>query len=173
MNDGYTLSLATPDQLDETYALIRRVWEQLENKEVFAVEALTRDSFAPYLSEQGFCVTARSQDGELAGVLACLYPGLDEDNLGYDLDFPASELMRVCLMDIGAVAPEHRGHRLEQRMLLFAEEQVKGTDGVHLMCSVSPYNPASLHSVQKCGYRIMCTKMKYAGYLRHILLKTL
>ena len=171
MTDGYTLSLATPVQLQETYGLIRRVWELLDNKEIFAVEALTPETLAPYLDDYGFCVTARDEKGELAGVLACCYPGLDEDNLGYDLDYPPEELMRVCLMDIGAVAPEHRGHRLEQRMLLFAEEQLQGTPYVHMLCSVSPSNPASLHSVQKCGYRIMVTKMKYAGYLRHILLK--
>ncbi|MBQ8653980.1 MAG: hypothetical protein IJ507_03505 [Clostridia bacterium] len=171
MADQYTLGLAAPAELDETYALVRRAWELLEDKDVFAVENLTKEWFATYLGARGFCVTARAADGGLAGVLACCYPGLDEDNLGHDLDYPEQELHRVCLMDIGAVAPEHRGHRLEQRMLIFAEEQLAGTDYVHLLCSVSPHNPASLHSVQKCGYQIMLTKVKYAGHLRHILLK--
>lgn len=171
MNDRYTLSLAKAHECHELYTLIRRVWTLMDNKDLFAVENLTEEWFATYLSPRGFCVTARTEDGELAGVLACCYPGLDEDNLGHDLGYTEAELMRVCLMDIGAVAPEHRGHRLEQRMLLFAEAYVAGTDYVHLLCSVSPHNPASLHSVQKCGYQIMLTKMKYEGHLRHILLK--
>ena len=171
MNDRYTLSLAQADECHELYTLIRRVWTLMDNKDLFAVENLTEEWFATYLSPRGFCVTARTEDGELAGVLACCYPGLDEDNLGHDLGYTEAELMRVCLMDIGAVAPEHRGHRLEQRMLLFAEDYIAGTDYVHLLCSVSPHNPASLHSVQKCGYQIMLTKMKYEGHLRHILLK--
>lgn len=171
MPDQYTLELATPSDLNETYALVRRVWELMDNKDLFAVENLTKDWFSTYLGSRGFCVTARAENGELAGLLACCYPGLDEDNLGHDLGYSHEELMQVCLMDIGAVAPEHRGHRLEQRMLLFAEDQLQRTDYVHLLCSVSPHNPASLHSVQKCGYQIMLTKDKYGGHLRHILLK--
>ncbi len=171
MNDRYTLSLARADECHELYTLVRRVWTLMDNKDLFAVENLTEEAFAAYLSPRGFCVAARAEDGVLAGVLACCYPGLDEDNLGHDLGYTREELMQVCLMDIGAVAPEHRGHRLEQRMLLFAEHCIAGTDYVHLLCSVSPYNPASLHSVQKCGYRIMLTKDKYGGHLRHILLK--
>lgn len=171
MTDAYTFSLAQPAELDELYALIRRVWELLEDKDVFAVENLTKEWFATYLGGRGFCVTARAADGELAGLLAVCFPGLDEDNLGHDIGLTDEALMNVCLMDIAAVAPEHRGHHLEQRLLLLAEAQLAGTPYRTLMCSVSPHNPPSLHSVEKCGYRVVLTKEKYGGHLRHILLK--
>ena len=83
---------------------------------------------------------------------------------------PEAELDRVALMDVAAVLPEHRGHGLERRMLLWAEEQLPARFD-RLMCTVSPANPASLHSIERSGYRAVLTKEKYGGHLRHIMLK--
>ena len=171
INDGYTLRLAEPEEAELLYAMMRGVWTDLENREVFAVEDLDLDWVRDKLGPGGFGVAACAPDGRLAGMLLMAYPGLSEDNLGWDVGLPEAELSRVCLMETAAVLPEHRGHGLERRMLAFAEERLAGSAFRYLMATISPDNPPSLRSAQKCGYHILTTKEKYGGHLRHILMK--
>ena len=170
-NDGYTLRLAGSDEAEALDALMHGVWEGLENREVFAVDDLDLEWVRDKLERNGFGVAACAPDGSLAGMLLMAYPGLSEDNLGWDVGLSETELPRVCLMETAAVLPEHRGHGLERRMLAYAEEQLAGSAFRYLMATISPDNPASLRSAERCGYRIMTTKEKYGGHLRHILMK--
>ena len=169
--DSYILARAVPEDSDTMYRLLREVYEGLDNKDLFAVETATPAWIQEHISEKGLSVTARTSAGELAGILIVDIPGRDTENLGYDIGLPEEELPRVIHMDTSAVLPEHRGHRLEQRMLLFAEECLKGTPYTHMLCTISPDNPASLKSVERIGYRAVATKVKYGGMIRRILRK--
>ncbi|MBQ8081995.1 MAG: GNAT family N-acetyltransferase [Clostridia bacterium] len=171
MEQDYCLRRAELDEIPAMYALMRRVYELLPDQDVFAVENMDEVWFHAQLAGTGFGVTARARDGALAGILIVCVPGDREDNLGYDVGFSQEQRARVALMDTAAVAPEHRGHGLEKRMLRFAEEELRGTGIRYLMCTVSPHNPPSLKSVQANGYQILCTKEKYGGHLRHVLMK--
>ena len=168
-SDGYSLRLARSEEAEALHALMMGVWEGLENREVFAVEDLDLDWVRDKLGPGGFGVVACGPDGRLAGMLLMAYPGLSPENLGWDVGLPEAELNRVCLMETAAVLPAHRGHGLERRMLAFAEEQMAGSPFRYLMATISPDNPPSLRSAEKCGYRILTTKEKYGGHLRHIL----
>ena len=167
----YTLALAAPAEVPEMYALMRGVWAQLEDQSVFAVSGMPIRFFEDCVGGQGFGVTARTEDGELAGMLIVHYPGRTEENLGYDLGLSEEELDHVCCMDTACVAPAHRGHRLERRMLVWAEERLRGTPYTILTCTVSPHNAASLRTVESLGYRAEVTKEKFGGFLRHVLVK--
>ena len=169
--DGYVLRLAEPGEAEALHALMHGVWEGLENREIFAVDDLDLDWVREKLEDRGFGVAACTEDGRLAGMLLMDFPGLSEDNLGWDAGIPETELPRVCLMETAAVLPEHRGHGLERRMLLFAEAHLEGSSFRYLMTTISPDNPASLRSAERCGYRVLMTKEKYGGHLRHILMK--
>ncbi|MBR6028313.1 MAG: GNAT family N-acetyltransferase [Clostridia bacterium] len=169
--DGYRLALAAPSEAEAMFALMREVWAGLADKDVFAVGEMPIDFFTSCLNGGGFGVTARTEAGELAGMLIVCYPGLTPENLGYDIGLTEEELPRVCNMDTACVAPAHRGHRLERRMLLFAEEALAGTPYRHLMCTISPHNTPSLRSAEALGYRVAATKEKYGGFLRHVLIK--
>lgn len=169
--DGYRIQKADPFEIPLLHKLIMQVWEEMENKDLFVVENTTEEWLRTYLDGRGFGVTARNQDGELAGLLIVCFPGEDEDNLGRDIGIPETELAKVVHMDTSVVAANHRGHGLEQRMLEYAEICLTGSGYRYLMATVSPDNPASLHSLEKAGYHVVLTKEKYGGYLRHILLK--
>ncbi len=173
MNDGYVLKLADPREAGEMHALMRRVWELLDDKDLFAVDEIGMDWFEKYLSGDGFGVTARGPAGELAGILLVCFPGMDEENYGWDVGLSGEDLLKACNMEMAAVLPEHRGHRLEQRLLAFAERELEGTRFRWMLATVSPNNPASLRSGEKCGYTVLLTKEKYGGHLRHILGKAI
>ncbi len=170
-DDGYTFRVAEPSKADAFYELMMRVWRGLDNKDIFSVDDLGPDWVRERTGPKGFGISAIAPSGELAGIMIVCLPGADEENLGYDIGLAGDDLMRVALMDVAAVLPEHRGHGLEYRMFLFAEEQLAGTAYRWLMTTISPDNPASLRSAVKAGYTILTTKEKYGGCLRHILCK--
>ena len=170
-SDGYTLGVADPGMADALYEAMMHVWQLLPDKDLFSVGSLTPDWVRERITTSGFGIVARSPAGELAGMMIVCFPGLDEDNLGYDLGMPAEALPAVALMDTAAVLPEHRGHGLEYRMFRFGEERLAGTAYRWLLCTISPRNAASLRSAEKAGYTVLMTKEKYGGHLRHILCK--
>ena len=170
--DQYRIQKADPTEAPELYRLMRTVWERLENKDLFAVEGMDLEWFRKFLDpRRGFCVTARSETGELAGILMVCRPMEDDDNLGLDVGMTSEQRLRVVHMETAAVLPEHRGHDLERRMLAFAEEKLQGTDTRYLMATISPFNPPSLRAAERLGYQVLLTKEKYGGHLRHILIK--
>ncbi len=168
--DGYLISLAGPDGSRDLHKLMHDVWEVLDDKSVFAVDDLDEDWVRERLAS-GFGVTARTADGELTGMLIVCRYGLGEENLGYDLGCPADLLPYVCNFECAAVLPEHRGHGLQARMFAFAEEHLRGSDIRLMAMTVSPHNAPSLRSAEKAGFKIVLTKEKYGGVLRHVLAK--
>ena len=170
-SDGYSLSAASQEDAAELFSLMRSVYDALDDKSIFAVGDLCEEWVRERLTPPCFGIAARAPEGGLAGMLLVCRGDMGE-GLGRDIGLPESSLPSVWEMDTAAVDPLHRGHRLEKRMLLYAETQLPG-DARLLMCTVSPDNPASLWSLQSVGYRIAATKEKYGGFLRHILVKEL
>ena len=170
-NDGYRLSVASPEDAAELYSLMRGVYDALPDKSIFAVGDLGEEWLRERLTPPCFCVAARTSEGGLAGMLL-VCSGDTEESLGRDIGLTGKALSSVWEMDMAAVDPKHRGHRLERRMLIFAEARLP-RDARLLICTASPDNPASLRSILSVGYRIAATKEKYGGFLRHILVKEL
>lgn len=79
-----------------------------------------------------------------------------------DADKCTSANYKICI-----VHPQYRGHALQQRLGQMLENEARKR-GVDLLCStVSPHNPASIHSLQHLGYHLDRTLQKY-GVLRHL-----
>ena len=171
MDDGYRLTQEDERMAGLFYGIVRSVWEELPDKSLFAVEKMGPDWYERNLRLPGFGVLARDASGAPAGVLIAVVPDGGEENLGRDAGLPEEALPRVIHMDTAAVLPQHRGHRLEARMLAFAEECLAGTPYVHMLCTISPDNAPSLRSAQRLGYRVAATKEKYGGRLRCVLRK--
>lgn len=118
-------------------------------------------------------VLAAEVNGTVAAFFMVHFPGLSENNLGRELGFSDEQLLRSAHMDSAAVLPGYRGHKLQARLCLLAEEELKKRGFRHLLCTVHPDNRFSLENMQKNGYEIKKTMLKYGGLPRHILLKTL
>lgn len=123
-------------------------------------------------SETGFILVAEA-DGLITAFFMVHYPGLDENNLGRELEFSEEELLDTAHMDSAAVLPEYRGHGLQGRLCVMAEEKLKSAGYRHFLCTVHPDNRFSLHNMQKNGYEIKATVLKYGGLRRYILAKKL
>ncbi|MCI5650164.1 MAG: GNAT family N-acetyltransferase [Fusicatenibacter sp.] len=153
--------------------LIHQVWSSMEKKEWFSVDCdeFTRELL---LSGRGTGYLAEEEEtGRVAGVFTTEIPGRAEHNLGRDIRLKEEELLLVAHMDSVAVLSEFRGHHLQYRLMQAAEADLKNQGMRYLMCTVHPENRYSLKNAQSQGYRIMATKEKYGGKLRHILLKDL
>ena len=194
MKDNYTLRLTTLEEAYEIWSVMDICYQTLEHKEYFICDDL--DYVKDILSGHGLGVVACDERGKIVGNLLVKYPGLSEENLGYDVFRKAEDssddnsnssslyrecsimlsednLMRVLHMDSASVLPEHRGHGLEHRMIAFAETLVDTSKYHYAFATVAPENIASLKSLEKNGYQVMVTKEKYGGLTRSILMKIL
>ena len=183
----YTLRQATLKDADEIHSVMDTCFQALEHKEYFICDDL--EYVKDILSGHGFGVVACDTDGNIVGNLLVKYPGLEEENLGYDV-FVASEkatdltnesaiwltsnnLNRVLHMDSASVLPGHRGHGLESRMIAYGETLVDTSKYCYSFATVAPENRASLKSLERNGYQVMVTKEKYEGFIRCVMMKTL
>ena len=147
------------------------VWSGMEDKSLFAVEDLDENWVRERMRDGGFGVVARTEKGELAGMLLVCRYGESEENLGNDLTYPREALNQVCNFECAAVLPDHRGHGLEARMFAFAEDTLRGSEIRVMAMTVSPFNEPSIRSAKKAGFRVVLTKNKYGGMLRHVMVK--
>lgn len=169
--EQYSLRIASPQDALIIWQVMDLCYKSLENQSCFICD--TPDYVSDLLSHGGFGVVACDLFGNIVGNLLIKYPGLSEDNLGYDLSFTVPDLLKVAHMDSCSVLPRARGNQLEAKMLSYAEALINPDHHYFLLATVSPENIPSIKSLQKVGYKIMMTKEKYEGVLRHIVMKKL
>jgi len=81
--DTYTLRPAALEDAYEIWTVMDICFQALEHKEYFICDDL--DYVKDILSGHGFGVVACDSEGNTVGNLLVKYPGLDEENLGYDV----------------------------------------------------------------------------------------
>ena len=170
-NTTYSLRLATLNEAYTIWQIMDTCFQALEHKEYFICDDL--DYVKDILSGQGFGIVACDTNGTIIGNLLVKYPGLTDENLGYDVKLSTEKLNMVLHMDSATVLPEHRGHGLEAKMIAYAETLVDTTKYRYSFATVAPENLASLKSLEKNGYEVMVTKEKYGKYQRYIMMKAI
>lgn len=186
-NTSYSLRPATLDDAYVIWQIMDTCFQTLEHKEYFICDDL--DYVKNILSGQGFGIVACDIDNTIVGNLLVKYPGMTEENLGYDvfehaenkektsydcsIQLTSDNLQRVLHMDSATVLPAHRGHGLEARMIAYAETLVDTAKYRYSFATVAPENVASLKSLERNEYQVMVTKEKYNGLRRNILMKIL
>ncbi len=124
------------------------------------------------IEQYGLAVVAENGQKKVVAAFIVCFPVDQEDNLGDDLHLNKEERQLVAHMDTVIVLPEYRGHRLQQRLLAAAEQELAKNRYEYLMCTIHPENKYSLANMRAAGYWVVLTKEKYGGVLRHVLLKT-
>lgn len=189
-DDQITFRLAQETDMVRVKELMDRVKQNMEHPDWYITDELPW--LLRHVSAEGFTVLAEvksedsgeSENGQprLVAFFTVDLPGVrelsggiqnpdQEVNLGIDAGFDAEKRLLVAHLDSVAVDPEFRGHHLQGRLVEKAERELSGRIQKFWMCTVHPDNHASLYSMQRHGYRIIATKEKYGGTLRHILLK--
>mgnify|MGYP005788470021 CR=1 FL=1 len=162
---------ASREELPEAVDIVRQVHKKMEENAWFAVESF--EVFDRWMAEdKGLLYLAEDVDsGECGGMFFVILPGMDHENLGYDIGMENADLEKVALMDTAAVLHQFRGLHLQYRMMQEAERDLRQAGYRFLMCTVHPENRFSRQNVIDQGYRKVLTKEKYGGYLRDIWMK--
>jgi hypothetical protein len=161
--------------ISEDYASVRKliydVWQETPVKDWFAVDDF--DYLDKILGDLHTCIieAVDTATNRQAAVFVLVFPASGPDNLGADIGLDEDEQRKVVHMDIAATLPEFRGHGLQYRLMDYAEKMLQTTGIKYLMCTVHPENVFSKRNVEKLGYRLVKTGMKYGGLPRCTYLK--
>lgn len=164
---------AVVEDAKEIMDVIQYVHDQMEQPNWYVIDD---QKYYEYHLQDGKGIGYKAVDvqaGKIVGIFIAIIPQTKELNLGYDIGFSKEKAEKSVVMDTVAVLPEYRGHNLQYKTMMAAEQELKALGYQYLLCTVHPENRFSLGNVQKQGYEIVMTKEKYGGYLRHILLKDL
>ena len=157
-----------PEDTKTFLDLVEAVREGMDHKEWFYLDS--PEDVTDWMNSGKMKLWLAEDGDKTAAVFTTTTPGRDPSNYGYDLDFSEDMLDMVVNMDTAAVNPEYRGHGLQNRMLLLAEEEAAKDGPKILLCTVHPDNQYSLNNVIKHGYQIQHRTEKY-GSVRYILRK--
>lgn len=166
-------------------ALIRQVWEELPDKDWFAIDE------PGYLShilglQSTLVFEARTLTSkltnepvdeptdELAAVCVLVEPETEEESLAPYAEISRSEWHRVMHVDIVATLPAYRGHSLQSRLMDYAACFLRiRKDTKFLMATVHPNNVPSRRSMEKLGYTCVAQTTLYGGLPRCVYCKRL
>ena len=182
-------------------ALIRQVWEELPDKDWFAIDepgylshilglqstlvfearTLTSElSDKPTeepINELTSELTNEPVDeptDELAAVCVLVEPETEEESLAPYAEISRSEWHRVMHVDIVATLPAYRGHSLQSRLMDYAACFLRiRKDTKFLMATVHPNNVPSRRSMEKLGYTCVAQATLYGGLPRCVYCKRL
>ena len=178
-------------------ALIRQVWEELPDKDWFAIDEPGYLSHILGLQStlvfEARTLTSKLSDeptdeptdelaselsdeptDELAAVCVLVEPETEEESLAPYAEIPRSEWHRVMHVDIVATLPAYRGHSLQSRLMDYAACFLRiRKDTKFLMATVHPNNVPSRRSMEKLGYTCVAQTTLYGGLPRCVYCKRL
>lgn len=165
-SEPYVMRFLRADDLDEVFALHRRIVAGLSHPHLFRPDS--RPFMARHIGERGRTVGIYCA-GALVAYAAISFPGDDDDNLGLDLPVPPNELHNVGNYEGSAVHPDYRGNRFQKLMTDVRHAFALAHDRYHILGTVSPMNPVSLANFLGVGCRVKNIKTKYDGMVRLII----
>lgn len=174
------------DTIDSCIEIIRNVWQNMPEKDWFSMDT-EEEIRGRFPNGQAWLYTASVEnpgmafagDSEkaftknLAGIFMVTFPGLTEENLGWDLNFKEDMLLQTAHMDTAVILPAYRGNGLQGRLMQKAEADLKQAGYSCLLCTIHPDNQYSMNNAIKLGYRVAKSTVKYHGLPRNILSKEL
>lgn len=155
--------------------VMRAAYDSLDNKDLYICDDYEYVRAVLENPDAGFGLMyyqEKPDSGYCAGVLLVIFPGEAEDNLARDMSLKGY-LMAVAHIESAAVRAESRGNGIQKKLIEYACDYLCRKCGNirYAMATVSPDNIPSLKSFEKAGFKIMLTKEKYGGKLRHILMR--
>jgi ribosomal protein S18 acetylase RimI-like enzyme len=168
---NFAITAATAADVDAIVAIMEEAHRAMADPSRY----ITDDAayVARHIEQEGFVLLARPGDADAPPVafLMVHFPAATaENNLGRYLEPP--QRTQVAHMDSAAVLPAWQGHGLQKALLLAAEPRLAAEGYTTLCATVSPDNAPSLHTLQRCGYRVAATVEKYGGLLRHVMVRS-
>lgn len=163
---------ATSNDIDEIIKLKKDVWDKLENKEWYVIEGTNRDFLEKELKNNGLILKVVNNNEIIAFLIICNTLKKDSSIIQkLHLENEVDMCIELCN---GAVDIKYRGNNLYMEMAKKAEEIIINRyNKKYILATVHPNNTASLKSLLKIGYEIVCECKMYGNLDRCILLKRL
>ena len=166
-NAGIRIRRCIREEVPQVIRLVWDVWQQVPDKAWFAVD---EDGYLDTVCRDGHTLIWGAFCSErLAAVLIVVLPETDRY---LDAWLPDAALP-VAYMDIVAVSPDFRGHRLQQRLMQEAEPELKAQGIAYLQCTVHPENIYSRKNIRALGYEELAEVSLYGGSPRVVMGKRL
>lgn len=140
-------------------AIMASAHEAMLDKDAYITDDLPY--IQEHIREKGFGLMAEV-DGIPAGFFVTAYPGLDENNLGRELEFSQQQLLKTALMDTAAVLPRYQGMGLMGRMFREAVRLAQ-QEYPYLLGTVHPENIPSRRNFEKNGFIVQKELVKPSG----------
>lgn len=171
---NFILQRAGNEHIPSIIHLVTDVYEQIpaKHKDWFVINP-EEDQQLLEAGESWAYTAVDADTGQLAAAFIAAFPGMTAANMGYDCGLPEAELPYVAHMDTAVTAVQYRGHGLQKQLMELAEADLYKAGYRYLCCTVHPDNKYSKNNILQQGYRIVDTKEKYHGFLRHICFKEL
>lgn len=160
--DQIIIRPAVPEDAGAVYRIMYQAQAAMADPTAYITDTL--EYITHHISRDGFCLVAEA-DGTPVGFFLVCVPGLEENNLGYYLNYSREQLMKTAMMDSAAVLPEYQGKGIMGRMFRMATE-IAEQDYPYLLGTVHPDNTPSRRNFEKCGYTSQMTLEKPGGLVR-------
>ena len=168
----FTIEYATLGDMPSIMNIVTKSVPLIPDSDWFVGD--TEEFYSRHIEESGFILKAVSDSDKcLAAFFIVRYPGMEEDNCGYDLSYTKQQLLETAHMESCIVHPDYRGHHLESRLMSEAINILKSTNYRYLLGTVHPDNIPSVKAFLSNDFHIAKTLKKYGGKLRHIMYRNL
>ncbi|MFO7819473.1 MAG: hypothetical protein R6V17_04470 [Halanaerobacter sp.] len=162
----YKMHLLGASDLEAVVELQDIVVKDLEEDSLY--NSFAPSDLAELLGAKGVTI-GTVVDGQLIAFCAILFPGLEDNNLGWDLELPQEKLSEVAHLELVAVHPQYRGNSLQEKMTLKVVAEAKKRRTMRYLCeTAAPTNYPSVKSTLRAGLVIVKLKLKYHQWQRYI-----
>lgn len=163
---------ATVNDIGEIIKLKREIWDKLENKDWYVISGTDSNCLRGELENNGIILKALDC-GKIIGFIIMCNSLAKENEIVKKLHLENEVNMCIELCN-GAVDAEYRGNNLYTEMAKKAEEIIINRyEKKYILATVHPDNLASLKSLVKIGYKVICKTKMYGNLDRCILIKRL
>ncbi len=163
---------ATISDIDEIVKLKKKIWDKLENKQWYVIESTDSNFLKKELENKGLILKAVDDNKIIGFFIIC--NTLTKENPIIKKPHLENNVNMCIELGNGAVDIEYRGNNLYTKMAEKAEEIIINRyDKKYILATVHPDNAASLKSLIKIGYKVVCKTKMYDDLDRYILLKRL
>lgn len=162
----YRIEILSTEHLNEVLKLNRLVYDLLPNKEILSLDSF--EDMYDDLNKDGVVIGVLDNEDKILAYRYASFPGLEDRNLAYDLDFPI-ELEKVCQLETTIVHPDYRGNNLQSDLVAIMISMARERGYTDLVCTISPYNYFSINNIMKNGLKVRGLRKKYDNLLRFIM----
>lgn len=165
--DNLNIRSCTMQDLDAVMELQKRVDDGMNVHEWFV--STPREENAQFLSSPN-AIIGIFDDEKLIAYGSVGFSGKEEDNLGWDLDWPEKKVLHCATLDTIVVDSAYRGLGLQRTLIeLCVEHARKIMPNCIILTTICPDNIYSLRNATASGFEILIRKQKYGGVDRYIL----